>query len=103
MVDPVPPEHLLIERVLQSEMIGIEVDGTTALCLIGQLQVAFRHPLNNGPSSQIMRKFCDGLIEKVAKGDAEVESWLRRGDDPAYDCTREEFAVGQEESRAETD
>lgn len=73
-------------RHLQARpLLPVELDGMTAFMLIGQLQLALRHPQNRGASAGVARRVADGLIERLAGGDEEIRTLLRHGYDPAYD------------------
>ena len=43
----------------------IETDLTTTLAVIGNVQLALRHPLNTGPSSKAAESFIINLIESI--------------------------------------
>ena len=55
------------------------------LTLIGQLQLALRHPRNVGPSSVEARMLVDILIGQVEARSPALAAFLRRGYDPARD------------------
>lgn len=67
----------------------VELDRGTFVCLIGNLQLALRHPNNNGPSTYIVRRFIDDFIEAIAQSHPVAADALRRGDRPECDvrCT----------------
>ncbi len=57
-----------------------------ALSIIGNLQLALRHPGNHGPSADVARAMIDGLIEQmIGCGLTATAELARLGDDPAYD------------------
>jgi hypothetical protein len=71
--------------------IPVHLDIPSALSLIGNLQLALRHPANEGPSATIARKFIDGLIDRmITAGLYRVAELAKLGDDPAYDEPRAE-------------
>jgi hypothetical protein len=45
--------------------IKVCLSGRTALMLVGQLQLAMRHPANNGPSRQAMGLLIDGIASRL--------------------------------------
>jgi hypothetical protein len=51
--------------------------------LIGQLQLALRHPINIGPSAQTTRALVTLLIDAMPEGAREL---LLLGFDPEYDA-----------------
>lgn len=72
----------LVAAMERMQPIRIELDPNVALGLVGQLQLALRHPRNTGATAGIMRNLVEDL-----KGyfPAEVRPLLDRGDDPAFD------------------
>jgi len=66
--------------------VKFELDMTLTVGLIGQLQLAFRHPDNTGPTRQMLESFVRELIEKIdpAKGDA--YRFLMMGFDYRYEA-----------------
>jgi hypothetical protein len=66
--------------------IQFELDLASALSLCGNLQLALRHPLNIGTSSEIARRIIDDLRTglKTSGFDAHAEM-IELGDDPGYD------------------
>jgi hypothetical protein len=67
----------------------IHLDLTSAVELVGNLQLALRHPENRGHAAQMARQMIDGIIQKVKEAgfDAHAELMLL-GDDPTYDEPR---------------
>jgi hypothetical protein len=78
-------------RTQQGEafFLPIHLDLTNALELVGQLQLALRHPENRGLAAQMARQMIDGIIQKVKEAgfDAHAELMLL-GDDRSYDESR---------------
>ena len=67
----------------------VSLDFASALTLVSNLQLALRHPGNNGPSSQIAREFAEGLIGQMRRGGYVANAELAElGFDPAYDDER---------------
>lgn len=65
--------------------IGIfSIDAATAICIIAQLQLATRHPANNGPSRDVAEKFARQLQQRVIAVCPESETILEMGWNP--DC-----------------
>ena len=59
------------------------------LCMVGNLQLALRHPANTGPSARIVRKIVDQIIERVPEeGLIATAELLRLGDNLKYDEDR---------------
>ena len=64
MIDDALAERIAAE-LLQLEPIVIELSGMQAFQLIGQLQLALRHPHNCGPSAAWARSVCLKLISDL--------------------------------------
>ena len=83
---------LLAQGRAEAEGIGsewklpVEIDLLSAMCLVGNLQLALRHPNNHGHSAQVAREFIDGVIERMEQCGLVVTARIMRlGDDPACD------------------
>lgn len=64
----------------------VELDLHSALCVIGNLQLALRHPANSGPSAEVARTAIDGMIRRMREAGLTAHAELARlGDDPGYD------------------
>lgn len=72
--------------------VKLELTALAAYCLIGQIQLACRHPANDGHGRDIAEAVARVLINQVATTPALAEV-IRRGWDPQYD---ESFKGGQE-------
>jgi hypothetical protein len=64
--------------------ITLTIPAIDAFCILGQIQLACRHPFNTGPSRTIAERFGHQLQHLVATTDALAEV-ARRGWDPAFD------------------
>lgn len=62
-----------------------EFDMQNVVAMIGQLQLAFRHPLNVGPSRQMTEKFVRDLIAQIDPEHGDVYQFLMLGFDGRYD------------------
>lgn len=49
--------------------IQIVISPLDALCLLAVLQLALRHPANNGPASEVAREFAHRLEERISVND----------------------------------
>ena len=67
------------------DQVQLECNVSLLLTLIGQLQLALRHPRNVGPSSLDARNLVNKLIGQVEARSPELAEFLRRGDDPSHD------------------
>lgn len=47
------------------QTINLEINLTIACCIIGNIQLATRHPANVGPSRQIAEKFARELEKQI--------------------------------------
>lgn len=73
-------------RRLQIRPVVIEMDITTAVGMIGALQLALRHPgFRNRPTARAVRGTLDQLIDALSEGDAEFREFLKLGNNPAFD------------------
>ena len=73
-------------RALPDFVLPVHFDLTAALAIIGNLQLALRHPANIGPSSQLLRRVIDGMIERIEKSGLPANAEIARlGDNPEYD------------------
>jgi hypothetical protein len=69
----------------RKEPVRFEMDMTLVMGLIGQLQLAFRHPGNVGPSRVALEKFVRDLIERLDPEHGDVHTLLMMGFHEAYD------------------
>lgn len=76
----------LLAHITQLDNMPLTLQPLTALMLLGTIQLALRHPENKGPSSETMRALCEMLISFLADENPHIETLLRRGFDPDYDC-----------------
>ena len=54
----------------------IELDMKHTIGLVGQLQLAFRHPANNGPTRQMLEEFTRELIAQIDPEQGDVYKFL---------------------------
>ncbi len=68
-----------------------DMDTSTAITLVGQLQLALRHPGNRGESAAVTDHFVRAMIETLSKDDASgiLRTGLMAGFDPNCDMTRQ--------------
>jgi regulator of sigma D len=78
-------ERALAQLRERKEPVRFELDITLVLGLIGQFQLAFRHPGNVGPSRDALEKFVRELIEQLDPGHGDVYALLMMGFDERYD------------------
>lgn len=66
--------------------INVELDLSSAIQICGNLQLALRHPANNGPSAELARKFIRMVREGIRdRGFAAHADMIGLGDDAAND------------------
>ena len=65
--------------------VNFELDMVLVVGLIGQLQLAFRHPGNTGPTREMLENFVRELIEKLDPARGEVYQFLMMGFDEEHD------------------
>ena len=76
----------MIQNNVLNQRIGpVEIDVTTAICLIAQLQLATRHPENIGPSRQVAEAFARVLQQQVVEVAPEAAAILEMGWNPDFD------------------
>ena len=89
----IDPESRLILRAATAEQeraplfrLPLHLDLTAALAIVGNLQLAMRHPGNDGPSREVARTLIDGIIERMETSGFPASAALARmGDDPRRD------------------
>jgi hypothetical protein len=81
----------LMERLDRIGSIEFEVSlsASTAVTVISQIQLALRHPGNNGPSAQHARGFARALQDLLAEQDPEIGRYLERGWHSVFDVPRQ--------------
>lgn len=62
-----------------------ELDFPLAVALVGQLQLAFRHPQNVGPTRKMFERFARDLIERLDPAHGDIHRVLLMGFDKAND------------------
>ena len=67
------------------EGIHLWLSPVLAVALVGNLQLALRHPGNRGAAAAQARTIADAVVGQLARGDGRIEALLRRGDDPRCD------------------
>ncbi len=75
-------ENALHREVVEPARIALSLNRLTALALIGQLQLALRHPTNRGLTAQIAIDFIEGLKAKLP---ATMQQTVEMGFDPSFD------------------
>lgn len=65
--------------------IDMKIDPVTAMCVIGNIQLATRHPANNGPSLRFAIQFARDLEKELVKLMPDREAIFAMGWDPQYD------------------
>lgn len=63
----------------------LSLEWPTVLVLVGQLQLALRHPANTGDAAETTRGFLDQLFSIIEASDAPLARLMRMGDDPKHD------------------
>ena len=70
---------------MQSQSITVEIDCITAISIIGQLQLASRHPANNGLSQKEAEKFARLMQAAIAAKFPAMTELMELGWNPDYD------------------
>lgn len=70
---------------LPATPITIEIDCAIGICVISQIQLAYRHPNNRGTAQRISEKFARELQSKISQAMPEVAVILEMGWNKEYD------------------
>jgi hypothetical protein len=74
-----------VAALQENRPVIVETDLTTAVALIGNLQLAFRHPQNRGPSRKAAERLVVELIEAIDPEHGAVYEFLMMGFDERFD------------------
>jgi hypothetical protein len=67
-------------------ILPVHLDLTALACMVGNLQLALRHPANTGPSSEVARRIIEEITQRIkAEGFPVHAEIMRLGGDPVYD------------------
>jgi hypothetical protein len=69
------------------QIIFIEMDVLTAICVLGNIQLATRHPANTGPSVGYAVRWGRELQEKIVEKIPEQSAIMEMGWDPNFDMS----------------
>ncbi|HEY9749440.1 MAG TPA: hypothetical protein V6C63_12210 [Allocoleopsis sp.] len=86
-----PNFEALAQTLSTAPPIHAEIDAGIAFALVGQLQLALRHPLNQGASSELVKRVAQELQAKLADIDPAIAQALNQGWDESLDSTPKEF------------
>ena len=75
-------ENALHREVIEPARITVSIDRLTALVVIGQIQLALRHPNNRGRSAEIAVDFVQLLAAKLPPT---MQQTVEMGFDPSFD------------------
>jgi hypothetical protein len=67
---------------MQDNGVMMQIPRMTLFCVIAQMQLALRHPRNDGPSREQAEKFIE---QSLAAFPEEARELIRRGSNPAHD------------------
>jgi len=76
--------QLALHQIEALPNVKIEVGPIDALCLLSVIQLALRHPRNDGPASKVAREFARRLQDYLSVGD-EIRELCEKGWDPKWD------------------
>ena len=65
--------------------IDVTYDIDCLMVIIGNLQLALRHPKNKGPASIIIKGILEKLIDELPVDCLALRELVRKGDDPKHD------------------
>jgi len=74
-----------MENSEENFTIQVEIDFLSAMCIIGNIQLASRHPKNTGPSRKIAELFARMLQKIVVEKRPDVAELLEKGWNPIFD------------------
>lgn len=66
-------------------LITVQLDTVTAMSVLGNIQLAGRHPANNGPSRQLAVDFGLQLQRKISEVWPDRAALMQMGWDPIFD------------------
>lgn len=85
------PEDFLLKLGNCTDVIEMASTPARLYILIANIQLALRHPNNNGPSAEIAREIALNMTEAICHHVPEARESIESGWNPAYDVTREYF------------
>ena len=74
-----------LELLEQAPMTQLMISGLDMLCLLGVIQLALRHPGNNGPSSQVAQVFAEELEKRIVAASPGFKELCAAGWNSKYD------------------
>lgn len=83
------PEDIVNRLAESQEKIEFAITPGRAFALIGQLQLALRHPENRGPSTEIVRQMIANMAQAIATvtDTPEVIEIVAMGSHPEFDMS----------------
>lgn len=78
-------QQALIAICEKAEPVTLTLTPLQALMIVGQLQVALRHPYNHGLASEVGFQVCHGLIDQLAPTTGPARDLCELGFDPRAD------------------
>ncbi len=91
MPEPTLPTHEQFTQAVQEratefkDTMLVQLNFRTAIALIGQVQLALRHPANVGQLADDVRKFTVEWIDTIAGDNDIIRQGLMAGFEPAFD------------------
>lgn len=84
------PEEVMAEFMknwaLSAKPVALTLHPDSALAVLGNLQLALRHPANTGPSALMVQAVCNDLVDRIAPdAGSPVHALCMAGFDPAHD------------------
>lgn len=70
---------------LQKSMFSYDVDGVTLFAIIGQIQLASRHPANIGPSATLVQNWARDMQKAIAEVFPDLHIIIEMGWNPEMD------------------
>lgn len=84
-MNPNDPDAKAAIIELTNKRFPLDIDGGTLLIICAQIQLALRHPANNGGSSIIAQRFVMDITEQITEEGSVLRKILDAGWDPAQD------------------
>jgi hypothetical protein len=72
-------------RALEGRPFILETDAVTAWAILTHLQLALRHPANKGPTSVVVRRVAQDLVDTLAPPGSALREVADKGWDKAFD------------------
>ena len=87
------PDEIIHAIGESTEILEFGTTPARAFILVSQLQLALRHPHNQGASAAFTRQIANNLTDAICHYIPEARELIEQGWDSAYDVTQEYYAL----------